>query len=70
MLVTPLGMTVFMQPDNKVLLDVSIIALQLFLESYFGLSSATNIEVKPEQPSNALDSMLVTPAGISMEVKP
>ena len=75
MLVTLPGMTVLLQPDNNVLLDVSIMALQLSLESYMGLSSSTMIEVKLEQPSNVLPpkyvtSMLVTLVGILMEVKP
>ena len=33
MLVTELGITVFMQPEISVLVEVSIIALQVFLES-------------------------------------
>ena len=37
--VTELGMVVFMQPAINVLVAVSIMALQLLRESYFGLSS-------------------------------
>ena len=48
-LVTLLGMVVFIHPYSSVLLDVSIIALQLFRESKFGLPASTMMEVKPEQ---------------------
>jgi hypothetical protein len=47
--VTDLGMVVFMQPAINVLVVVSIIALQLLRESYFGLSLATEMEVRLEQ---------------------
>ena len=53
MLVTLLGMVVSLHPAIKVFVWVSIIALQLFLESYAGLPSATAMEVKLEQPSKA-----------------
>ena len=41
MLVTLLGITVFLQPKIKVLEDVSIMALQLFLLSYTELFAST-----------------------------
>ena len=50
MLVTLLGMVVFMQPAIRVLVLVSIIALQLSLESYVLLPASTLIEVRLEQP--------------------
>ena len=43
MAVTPVGITVFLQPEINVLEDVSIMALQLFLESYFVLLLATTM---------------------------
>ena len=50
MLVTLLGMIVLLQPAIRVLLAVSIIALQLLRESYFSFPLSTDIEVRPEQP--------------------
>ena len=44
--VTLLGMTVFLQPANKVLDDVSMMALQLLRESYFVLPVSTMIEAR------------------------
>lgn len=49
MVVTLLGIIVFWHPTIKAFVSVSIIALQLFLESYFGLFS-TFIDVNPVQP--------------------
>ena len=49
MLVTLLGMVVFWQPVINILLSLSMIALQLSLESYLELLGATTIEVKLEQ---------------------
>ena len=53
MLVTLLGIVVLLHPAINVFVWVSIIALQLSLESYVGLPSATAMEVKLEQPSKA-----------------
>jgi len=64
--VTELGMAVFMQPAINVLVAVSIMALQLLRESYFGLSLTTEMEARPEQPRNAQPSMFVTELGMSM----
>ena len=50
MLVTEFGITVVLQPETKVLVSVSIMALQLPRLSYFGLPKATTMEVKPVQP--------------------
>ena len=70
MLVTLLGIIVVLHPECSVFVAVSIIALQLFRESYTGFPSSTTIEVKPEQPLKALSPMLVTLLGIVTEVKP
>ena len=51
--VTLLGMVVFLQPCIKVLLAVSIIALQLSRESYFVLPLSTLMEVRPIQLTKA-----------------
>ena len=67
--VTELGIIVEDMPEYRVLDAVSIIALQLFLESYMGLSSLTLIEVKAEQPPKTPLPISVTDAGISMEVR-
>ena len=63
------GKVVFLQPVIKVLLSVSIIALQLFRESYAGLPSATEIEVRPLQLEKTPPPMLVTPLGMITEVR-
>ena len=47
--VTELGITVFLQPNLSVLDDVSIIALQLFRESYTVFPDATVMEDRLEQ---------------------
>jgi hypothetical protein len=46
---TDAGITVFLQPATRVLVAVSMMALQLFLESYTGLPAATVIDSKPGQ---------------------
>ena len=53
MLVTELGIVVFLHPNSNLLFAVSIIALQLFLLSYFVLPLSTFIFVKPVQYENA-----------------
>ena len=70
MLVTLLGMVVFMQPLINVFEDVSIIALQLLRESYIVLPLSTFIDVKLEQPAKAQSPMLVTLLGMVTEVRP
>ena len=69
MLVTLLGMFVFEQPLSKVLVSVSIIALQLFRLSYTLFPFSTVIKVKLLQPENAELPMLVTLLGMVIEVK-
>ena len=69
MLVTLLGMVEFMQPAINVLLSLSMIALQLSLESYLALLGATTIDVKLEQLRKATSPMLVTPLPMTTEVK-
>ena len=61
MLVTVLGMMVFLQPATKVLVAVSIIALQLSRLSYIVFPASTTMEVKEEQPMKAELPILVTP---------
>ena len=70
MLVTLLGIFVFLHPAIKVLLDFSIIALQLLRLSYLGLQSSTTIRSRPVQPLNATELIYVTPLGIVMLVRP
>ena len=53
MLVTLLGITVFLHPITRVFVAVSIMALQLFLLSYFVFPDATTIEVNPVQSAKA-----------------
>ena len=48
--VTELGIIVFIQPRIKVLVAVSMTALQLFLESYIVLSLSTTIALIAEHP--------------------
>ena len=69
MLVTLLGMTLFLHPTIRVLLEVSIMALQLLRESYFVFPSSILMEVRPVQLENASYPMLVTLAGIETVVK-
>ena len=68
--VTVVGITVFLQPKSKVLLSVSMMALQLFRESYFGLPLSTDIVVNLPQPLNATSPMAVTLAGMVSDVSP
>ena len=70
MLVTDEGMVVVLQPTTRVLLAVSIMALQLSRESYFVLPASTLRLVKLEQLENAPFPMLVTDEGMVMLVKP
>jgi hypothetical protein len=58
-----------MQPVIRVLVAVSIIALQLLRESYFVFPLSTTIEVKPVQLMKALPLIKVTELGIVTEVK-
>ena len=69
MLVTEFGITVFLHPTINVLEFVSIIALQLFLLSYFLLPFSTVILVSLAHEKNALSPTLVTDPGIVIEVR-
>ena len=68
MFFTELGTVVFLHPVCKVLYRVSMIALQLFLLSYLGLSSSTFIEVRLEQPEKTASPIFVTDFGIVIEM--
>lgn len=63
-------MVVFLQPAINVLVAVSIMALQLLRELYFGLSLATEMVARLEQPENANGLMVVTELGMLMVVRP
>ena len=65
-----LGMVVFLHPASRVLVAVSIIALQLLRESYLELSLATVMCVIPLHAANGLLANDVTEFGMSMMVKP
>ena len=68
--VTELGMVVFLQPASKVFVAVSIIALQLSLESYLELPLSTTIDSKLVQPLNIKLPIEVTELGMETLVKP
>lgn len=63
-------MVVFLHPASRVLVAVSIIALQLLRESYLELSLATVMCVIPLHAANGLLANDVTEFGMSMMVKP
>ena len=69
MLVTEFGITVFLQPATNLLVEVSIIALQLLRLLYTLLLLSTMILVKLLQSINTEAPMLVTESGIVMPVK-
>ena len=68
--VTLLGIIVDEQPAIKLLVAVSMIALQLLRESYTGLPFSTTMETRLEQLRNAFFPMLVRLLGIIIEVRP
>ena len=68
--VTELGMIVFLQPLSRVLVAVSIIALQTYLESYTVFPLSTVMLSKPLQKRKASLPISVTEFGISIDVKP
>ena len=70
MVITVLGITVFLQPAISVLVAVSMMALQSLRLSYTVFPVSTCIDVRPLQPWNALPSMEITELGIVMDVKP
>ena len=61
-------MVVFLQPASKVFVAVSIIALQLSLESYLELPLSTTIDFKPLQKEKTLSPIEETELGIVMLV--
>ena len=67
MLVMLLGIIVFEQPIINVLFSVSIIALQLSRESYFGFPRSTFIDVRLEQLEKAIDPIRSILLGIMTE---
>ena len=69
MLVTELGMVVDWQPEIRVFVAVSIMALQFSRESYIVLPLSTTMEVREEQQLNAPPPMLFTKLGKIMEVR-
>lgn len=69
-LVTLLGMTVFLHPAINVLEAVSMRALQLSRESYTVFSESTLIELKFRHPEKILYSINTTFLGMITEVRP
>ena len=69
MLVTLLGTTEFSQPIIRVLVAVSIIALQFSRLSYIGFPDSTVIASKPVHSQKASSPMLVTLLGIVTDAK-
>ena len=70
MLVTVLGIVVFLHPDTSVFVAFSMMALQPLRESYLAFPLSTFIDVKPEQPQNGLYPRVVTLLGIVTVVIP
>ena len=66
--VTLSGIIVVAQPVIKVLVEVSIIALQSSLESYKVFPSFTMIDLKERQPEKASLPIEVTLSGITIEL--
>ena len=66
--VTLSGIIVVAQPAIKVLVEVSIIALQSSLESYTVFASFTMIDLKERQPEKASLPIEVTLSGITIEL--
>ena len=65
--VTELGIFVFLQPIISVFVEVSMIALQLFLESYLWFSPLTIIEDRFVQFVNASSPILDNELGIEID---
>ena len=62
-----LGIFVFLQPKIKVLVFVSIIALQLFLESYVVLLESTFISFNSKQLKKGLSSIFLIELGMVID---
>jgi hypothetical protein len=69
MLVTPVGITVFLQPSNNLLLSFIMMALQPLRLSYTVFPSATEIDSRLEHFTKAYESILVTLAGMVILVR-
>ena len=69
MLVTLAGIVEFLHPIINVLVNVSIIALQPLRESNTVFPSSTVIDAILEQPEKTFLPMLVTLAGMVMDVR-
>ena len=69
MLVTLLGIIVFLQPAISMLFAVLIIALHLLRLSYLVLPLSTAIEASKVQSENTPSPILVTLLGIVIEVR-
>jgi len=70
MLVIPSGIIVFEQPTIRLFVDVSIIALQLFLLSNTILLESTDIEFSPVHSPKARFPMFVTLTGMVIDDSP
>ena len=70
MVVTVLGIVVCLQPTIKVLVAVSMIALQLLRESYTWLLLSTMMLLSSSQPANAYLLIAVTEPGMTKFVRP
>ena len=66
---TVFGITVFLQPEISVFVEVSMMALQLFRESYVVLPESTMIVCRLVQELKTHLPILVTLRGIVMEDK-
>ena len=64
-----LGMVVFLQPQISVFVEDSMIALQLFLESYLVLPLSTSMDVRSHL-RKTVELMDVTLLGMVTEVRP
>ena len=69
MLLIELGIIVFLHPAIKVFVDVSTIALQLFLLSYTLFPASTIIVWRSRQPLKGEPSIFVTDFGIVTEMR-
>ena len=67
--VTLFGIEVLLQPETRVFVAVSMIALQLFRLSYFVLFSLTKMLARLLQQKNAICPICVTLLGIMMLVR-
>ena len=65
---TPSGIIEDLQPNISLL--KSFDKQQLFIETYEGLSTDTDMVVRLVQPPNAPQSISVTPSGITIPVRP